>query len=81
MNNPKKLATLGTQDTIRGQNKTTTQYSGGFKGGGALGASAPPSNKSSIYINIYCSRQLNDMTLNQMISICVMIMKVKQNTN
>ena len=35
--------------------------SGGFKGGGggALGASVPPSNKSSTYINIRYSRLVN----------------------
>ena len=52
--------------------------SGGFKGG-LWGLHPLPSNMSSIYINIRFSRLLNDMTLNQMISICVM--KVKQNTN
>ena len=64
MVNPKKLATLGTQDTIRRQNKTTTQYSGGFKGGGALGASTPPSNKSSKYIDIRLSRKNVELALN-----------------
>ena len=44
------------------------------------GASTPPSNKSSTYINIRFSKLVShDMAFNRMVSICVM--KVKENTN